>query len=222
MEDKRSSLEHVIEVNDESINSFFENLRQRRSSPSLSISNDVEDSVKTKLSKKVSGTSTISSRSSIASTIIEKVKSVRFPEISDSEEEIKTASSSNNIFKRSLSSVKLPGPIEKRLTKRSPSQIFSTALGKRESKGSIDSNTIKLNEELEKIKEIARDKQKNEKLLTRMLPGEVRKQLADGSSVEPKPYENVTVYFSDIVGYTNMVSTLDPIQVMLMDILNHL
>ena len=55
-----------------------------------------------------------------------------------------------------------------------------------------------------------------------MLPGEVRKQLADGSSVEPKPYENVTVYFSDIVGYTNMVSTLDPIQVMLMDILNHL
>ena len=221
MDEKRSSLDHIIDVNDESINTFFKNLRQRRSSPRLSISNDGEESVKTKLSQKISGTSTISSKSSIASTIIEKVKSVRFPDTFDNEEQTKSSNSSNNIFKRATNSVKLPTPIEKKLTKRSPSQIFSTAIGKRESKSSIDSNAIKLNEELEKVKEIARDKQKQEKLLTRMLPGEVRKQLEDGSSVEPKPYEIVTVYFSDIVGYTNMVSTLDPIQVIFKVMFHH-
>ena len=169
MNEKRSSLDHIIDVNDESINTFFKNLRQRRSSPRLSISNDGEEGVKTKLSEKISGTSTISSKSSIASTIIEKVKSVRFPDTFDNEEQTKSSNSSNNIFKRATNSVKLPTPIEKKLTKRSPSQIFSTAIGKRESKSSIDSNAIKLNEELEKIKEIARDKQKNEKLLSRML-----------------------------------------------------
>ena len=66
---------------------------------------------------------------------------------------------------------------------------------KRKSKGSNDSTATRLNDELEKVKEMARDKQQKEKLLSRILPTEVSKQLASGSTVEPKPYENVTVYF---------------------------
>ena len=74
---------------------------------------------------------------------------------------------------------------------------------------------------LEKIKEIVRNKQITEKLISRILPRDVFKQLSEGASVEPKPYENVTIYFSDIVGFTSLASEMNPLEVMMTLVLGY-
>ena len=78
----------------------------------------------------------------------------------------------------------------------------------------IIQNSPRLQEDLEKIREIVRNKQITEKLMSRILPRDVFKQLSEGASVEPKPYENVTIYFSDIVGFTRLASEMNPLEVM--------
>ena len=52
----------------------------------------------------------------------------------------------------------------------------------------------KLEDDIEKMKEIVRNKQKTEQLVSRMLPREVFKQLSEGETVMPQPYDNVTIY----------------------------
>ena len=48
-----------------------------------------------------------------------------------------------------------------------------------------------------------------------MLPNDVARQLKSGTYVAPKEYENVTIYFSDIIGFTTLASELKPKQVLL-------
>ena len=57
------------------------------------------------------------------------------------------------------------------------------------------------------------EKQKVEALLERMLPKKIARQLKDGNQVEPVSFEQVTIYFSDIVGFTNICATIEPIDV---------
>ena len=46
-----------------------------------------------------------------------------------------------------------------------------------------------------------------------MLPPTIAKQLAEGKSIEPESYPLVTIYFSDIVGFTAMCSESKPIEI---------
>ncbi len=54
------------------------------------------------------------------------------------------------------------------------------------------------------------EKEKADKLLLNILPSRVATDLKERGSTEPELFENVTVLFSDIVGFTKVSSRLDP------------
>ncbi|XP_015418011.1 PREDICTED: retinal guanylyl cyclase 1, partial [Myotis davidii] len=72
----------------------------------------------------------------------------------------------------------------------------------------------------ERTEELELEKQKTERLLTQMLPPSVAEALKMGTPVEPEYFEEVTLYFSDIVGFTTISAMSEPIEVV--DLLNDL
>ncbi|XP_059210363.1 retinal guanylyl cyclase 2 [Centropristis striata] len=72
----------------------------------------------------------------------------------------------------------------------------------------------------ERTEELEIEKQKTEKLLTQMLPPSVAEALKVGGAVEPEHFDSVTLYFSDIVGFTTISANSEPIEVV--DLLNDL
>ncbi|TKC41550.1 hypothetical protein EI555_021028 [Monodon monoceros] len=72
----------------------------------------------------------------------------------------------------------------------------------------------------ERTEELEIEKQKTEKLLTQMLPPSVAESLKKGCTVEPEGFDLVTLYFSDIVGFTTIPAMSEPIEVV--DLLNDL
>jgi len=67
-----------------------------------------------------------------------------------------------------------------------------------------------------KSHELALEKRRSDALLYQMMPRSVADQLKSNGEVKAEYYRNVTIYFSDIVGFTKISACSEPLDVVTM------
>merc|ERR1712176_383482 len=65
----------------------------------------------------------------------------------------------------------------------------------------------------ERTAELQIEKQKADQLLYRILPKAVAERMKQGQSIDAELFDTVTVYFSDVVSFTNLCSQSTPMEV---------
>ncbi|GAB1605771.1 atrial natriuretic peptide receptor 1-like [Argonauta hians] len=73
---------------------------------------------------------------------------------------------------------------------------------------------------VERTRDLEKEKAKVDHIISQMLPKKVVEELKQGKKVEPEEFECVTVFYSDIVGFTTIAKNSQPMQVV--DLLNNL
>uniref|UniRef100_A0AC35UFY4 Guanylate cyclase n=1 Tax=Rhabditophanes sp. KR3021 TaxID=114890 RepID=A0AC35UFY4_9BILA len=87
--------------------------------------------------------------------------------------------------------------------------------------GMLEDYAASLEEDIqERTKELVEEQKKADALLFRMLPKQVAEKLKLGQTVVPESFDSVTIFFSDIVGFTTLASKCSNLQVV--DLLNNL
>ncbi|CEG06140.1 Atrial natriuretic peptide receptor 1 [Strongyloides ratti] len=78
----------------------------------------------------------------------------------------------------------------------------------------LEKYSLTLQDEInDRTKEIVEEQKKSDILLKKMLPAEIVEKLKLGKTVEPENYDNVTVFFADIVKFTILSSKCSAFQV---------
>ncbi len=81
----------------------------------------------------------------------------------------------------------------------------------------LESYTRKLEDRVaDRAKELKEEKDKVEIILNELLPTSVAHKLSLGYRVEPETFDNVTIFFSDIVGFTLISAKSDALQIVVM------
>ena len=80
-----------------------------------------------------------------------------------------------------------------------------------------EATAVRLRQQLEQVyastKELACDKKRAENLLFQLYPESVARSLMKNIPIEPETFDSVTVYFSDIVGFTKISAASTPAEV---------
>ncbi|EYC14404.1 hypothetical protein Y032_0040g185 [Ancylostoma ceylanicum] len=78
----------------------------------------------------------------------------------------------------------------------------------------LEMHTEELERKVEdQSRELMQQKKKADVLLRRMLPREVAERLKRGQSVDPEGFDTVTVFFSDVVRFTQLSAKCAPLQI---------
>ncbi|CAL2045929.1 unnamed protein product [Caenorhabditis brenneri] len=65
----------------------------------------------------------------------------------------------------------------------------------------------------ERTKELVEEKKESDVLLYRMLPKSIADKLKSGQAIEPETFQQVSIFFSDVVQFTTLASKCTPLQV---------